>query len=197
MSAAQSPAAGDACGEVITIQTHSGSTTRYALASPRAGVGSGEPMAMVLLVGGGGHLALDDRGCPRALKGNSLVRSLPNFHQAGFLTALVDSPSDYTGEDGLAGFRAAPEHADDLGRVIADVRARTADTCVRSPASLMGNITARTNGSREQVATVTGGPGAIGPSGIDVCQGRSPHGFIGQEAEVAAGIARFIQGGKY
>jgi hypothetical protein len=262
-----SPAAAEACGEVITIQTHSGTTTRYGLASP--GRVAGEPMALVLLVGGGGHLALDDKGCPRALKGNSLVRMLPNFHQAGFATALVDSPSDYTGEDGLAGFRSAPEHADDLGKVIADVHARTkapvwlvgtsrgaisaanaasrlsgpsapdglvltsalmsggrggmkpwltqsvfdlpleairmpvlvvghaADTCVRSPVSLMGNITRRTNGSREQVVTVTGGPGAIGPAGIDVCQGRSPHGFVEQEAEVAAGIARFIRGGKY
>lgn len=75
-SAAQSPAAapGDGCGEVITIATHGRTTTRYALASPRGAAGPGEPMALVLLVGGGGHLALDDKGCPRALKGNSLVR---------------------------------------------------------------------------------------------------------------------------
>jgi len=28
-------------------------------------------------------------------------------------------------------------------------------------------------------------------------EGRSPHGFVEQEAEVAAGIARFIRGGSY
>jgi hypothetical protein len=266
----QSPAAapGDRCGEVITIATRGRTTTRYALASGAAG--QGEPMALVLLVGGGGHLALDDKGCPRALKGNSLVRSLPYFHDAGFVTSLVDSPTGYTGEDGLAGLRTAPEHADDLGRVIADVRARTkasvwligtsrgaisaanaasrlsgpaapdglvltsalmsggrggakpwlantvfdlpleairvpvlvvghaADTCLRSPAALMSGITARTNGPREQVVTVTGGPGSIGgPPSLDACQGRSPHGFIEQEAEVAAGVARFVRGGSY
>lgn len=271
-SAEQSSAAppGDGCGEVVTIGTHGRTTTRYALAYPPGAAEPGQRMALVLLVGGGGHLALDDKGCPRALKGNSLVRSLPHFHGAGFVTALVDAPSDYPGEDGLARFRMAPEHADDIGKVIADVRRRTnapvwlvgtsrgaisaanaatrlsgpsapdglvltsalmsggrggqkpwlthtvfdlaleairmpvlvvghaADTCIRSPAGLMGGITARTNGAREQVVTVTGGPGSLGgPPGVEVCQGRSPHGFNEQEAEVAAGIARFIRGGGY
>ena len=49
----------------------------------------------------------DPAGCPRALKGNSLVRSIPYFRDLGFATALVDSPSDLTGEDGLAGFRSS------------------------------------------------------------------------------------------
>ncbi len=73
-----------------------------------------------------------------------------------------------------------------------------ADNCIRSPANLMGNITARTSSAREEVVTVTGGPGsAIGESLTEACEGRSPHGFIGQEAEVASGIARFVLGGKY
>jgi hypothetical protein len=84
----------------------------------------GEPVAVVLLPGGGGHLDVDAYGCPRALKGNSLVRSIPHFRDLGFATALVDSPSDHTGEDGLAGFRSSSQHADDLGKVIVDVRAR-------------------------------------------------------------------------
>jgi hypothetical protein len=60
----------------------------------------------------------------------------------------------------------------------------------------MGNVTARTNGAREQVVTVTGGPGGA-KAGLDVCQGSTPHGFGGQEAAVVAGIARFIRGGSY
>jgi hypothetical protein len=52
---------------------------------------------------------------------------------------------------------------------------------------------------REQVVTVTGGPGV--PAGtqvsIDSCQGRTPHGFVDQEAEVSVGITRFIRGGNY
>ena len=257
------------CGEVVTIETHDRTTTRYALAYPPAPPPQGVRLALVLLVGGGGHLDLDDQGCPRALTGNSLVRSLPYFHGAGFVTALVDAPSDHPGEDGLAGFRIAARHADDLGKVIADVRARANasvwlvgtsrgsissvnaaarlsgpaapdglvltsalmsgfrggqkpwvahtvfdlpleairvpvlvvghadDKCLRSPANLMANITARTSGVREQVVTVTGGPGRPGPPSVGACEGRTPHGFVEQEAEVAAGIARFINGGKY
>lgn len=264
------PAGSDkgACGEVVQIETHDRTTTRYALALP-ASAPSGERIALVLLPGGGGFLDLDDQGCPRELRGNSLVRSLPLFHGAGFATALIDAPSDYRGEDGLAGFRSAPAHADDLAKIIADVRKRTQsrvwvvgtsrgaisaanaasritgdaapegvvltsalmsgqtgqkkswvaqsvfdlpleairipvlvvghadDKCVRSPPALMSNITARTNGAREQVVTVTGGPGRAGPSGIAACEGRTPHGFLDQEAEVAAGMARFIRGGSY
>ena len=267
---AQAKPASDACGEVVTIPTHDRTTTRYALARPTTPV-PGEPIAIVLLPGGGGHLNLDAKGCPRALRGNSLVRSIPPFRDLGFVTALVDSPSDYTGEDGLAGFRTSSDHAADLGMVIADVRARAnghvwlagtsrgaisavnaasrlsgpsapdgivltsalmsgarsarkpwvtqtvfdlslekirvpvlvvghvADTCVRSPATLMRDITARTNGVREQVVMVTGGPGSSAgtQASLDACEGRSPHGFVDQEAEVAAGIARFLRGGSY
>jgi hypothetical protein len=258
---------GGACGEVITVETHKRTTTRYALAQPKTAPGA--PIALVLLPGGGGHLNLDDKGCPRALKGNSLVRSAPLFNESGFVTALVDSPSSYTGDDGLGGFRVSPEHANDLGKVIVDVRERTkgsvwivgtsrgaisavnaasrlsgpaapdgvvltsalmvgtaggrlswtahtvfdlplnaikqpvlvvghgADNCLRSPAGLMGRIVDRTNGVREQVVVVTGGPGKPGAPDLSVCEGRTPHGFVDQEAEVAAGIARFIRGGSY
>jgi hypothetical protein len=257
------------CGEVVQIETHDNTTTRYALVSPAKLAASSERIALVLLVGGSGYPHLDDQGCPRELRGNSLVRSLPLFHAAGFATALVDAPSDYHGEDGLAGFRSAPAHAEDLAKILADVRKRTQsrvwvigtsrgaisaanvasrvtgeaapagvvltsalmsgqtgqkkswvaqsvfdlpleairipvlvvghadDRCVRSPPALMGNITARTNGAREQVVTVTGGQGRAGPTGLAACEGRSPHGFLDQEAEVAAGIARFIRGGSY
>jgi hypothetical protein len=265
---AQSAAAPEACGEVVKLDTHGRTTTRYALAHPQPAPAEGARGALVLLAGGGGHLDLDDKGCPRALRGNSLVRSLPHFHGAGFVTALVDAPSDHEGGDGLEGFRISARHAEDLGKVISDVRARTKgpvwligtsrgsisavnaaarlsgaaapdgvvltsalmvgsagkkswvghtvfdlpldairmpvlvvghaeDRCLRSPANLMDRITARTNGIREQVVTVAGGPGSAGAPSLDACEGRTPHGFLEQEAEVAAGIVRFIGGGKY
>ncbi len=260
--------AADACGEVVTLQTHDRSTTRYALGVPESG--AAEKIALVLLPGGSGYANLDDKGCARALRGNSLIRSVPLFNAAGFVTALVDAPSNHQSADGLGGFRTATAHAEDLGRVIIDLRARTqapvwivgtsrgaisavnapsrltgpaapdgvvvtsalmagqpgaripwvsqsvfdlpleairmpvlvvghaADTCVRSPPSLMEKITARTNGAREQVATVTGGPGSTtAGSTVDACEGRSPHGYFEQDAEVAAGIARFVRGGAY
>jgi hypothetical protein len=260
------PAGG--CGEVMTIETHDRTTTRYTLAQG-APARDGR-IALVLLVGGGGNLNFDDKGCPRSLSRNVLMRMRPLFHGASFITALVDAPSDLPGGDGLAGFRIAPQHADDLGKVIADVRTRTsgsvwlvghsrgtisaanaaarlsgsaapdglvlmsamlsgdararkafvahtvfdlrleaikmpvlvvghaADNCVRSLAGLTGNITARTEGVREQVAIVTGG--AINPGrapSLSACEVREPHDYVDQEAEVAAGIVRFIRGGNY
>lgn len=257
------------CGELVTVETHNRTTTPYSLATPPPPSAQGARIILVLLAGGGGDLNLDDAGCPRALTGNSLVRSIPHFHRAGFATALVSAPSDHRGEDGLGGFRTRPEHAEDLGKVIADVRMRTRasvwlvgtsrgaisavnaaarlsgpsapdglvltsalmsgyhggqkswvahtvfdlplekirlpvlvvghaeDKCIRSPPGQMDNITARTQGIREQVVTVTGGPGWHGQPGVHACVGRAPHGFVGQEAEVAAGMARFIGGGKY
>ena len=257
------------CGELVSLAAHGNATMRYALSQPREGTAKGEVIALVLLPGGGGHADLDDKGCPRALTGNSLIRSIPLFNDLGFVTALVDAPSDYPGEDGLAGYRQAAGHAEDLGKVIADLRSRIkgpvwvvgtsrgsisavnaavrlsgpsapdgvvltsalmvgsaskprpwlsqtvfdpslenikvpvlvvghdADKCLRSPARLMERITARTRGAREQIVTISGGPGYDGAVSIEACVGRSPHGFVEQEAEVAAGIARFVRGGSY
>jgi hypothetical protein len=270
-SLAQSPGASpaDRCGEVVTIETHERSTTRYAFISPPAPAPGATPITLALLPGGSGHVDLDDKGCPRMLKGNSLVRSIPLFGAEGFGTALIDAPSDYHGDEGLAGYRVEKAHAEDLGRVIADLRARTkgavwlvgtsrgtisavnvaarntgaaapdglvltsalmsgqsslkkiwvaqtvfslpladirlplliighaADTCVRSPPTLMEKLAAQTNGRPMQIVTVTGGPVYTGAAGVDACEGRSPHGYDGKEAEVAAGIANFIRRGKY
>jgi hypothetical protein len=260
----------EACGELVSIGTHRGTTTAVSLAMPASSAPQGDRVALVLLPGGPGYLALDAQGCARRLKGNSLVRSRDLFHRAGFATALVDAPSDHRGEEGLGGFRMSAQHAEDIGKVIAAVRERTkgavwlvgtsrgaisaanaagrlsgpgapdglvltsavtsgrvggrkpwvaqtvfdarldairvpvlvvahaADTCIRTPPSLAARIAARTNGVREQTVTVTGGPGkrGRGPS-VEACRGPWPHGFVGQEAEVNAGIARFIRGGNY
>ena len=263
---AATPARG-ACGEVIMVPTHGGTITPYSLARPSKAAPPANGAVLVLLAGGPGYVSLDAQGCPRKLTGNSLVRSRDLFHKSGFATALVDAPTGYRGADGLGGFRLSKQHAEDLGRVIADVRRRTklpvwlvgtsrgaisaanaasrlkgeaapdgliltspvtsgrtggrkawvaqttldapleairmpvlvvahaADTCIRTPPRFIGRITARTNGSREQ--TVTVGSGRPGAPSVDACAGRTPHGFLGQEAEVAAGMARFIRGGRY
>ena len=209
------------------------------------------------------------RGCPRNLTGNSLVRNRALFHRAGFATALVDAPSDHHKRDGLGGFRIEPEHAADIGTVIADLRDRTgrpvwlvgnsrgsisavnaavrldglaapdglvltspltlgrkraykqwvtqsvfsvelaairmpvlvvvhgADKCIRTPPEIAGQIAAKTNGSREQTVTVAGGPGWAGGPSVKSCIGKSPHGFVEQEADVVAGVARFVRGGTF
>lgn len=259
---------GGGCGEVVTIGTHDRTTTRYAVAQGAAAQEA--KIALVLLIGGGGNINLDDRGCPRALSRNVLMRMMAHFHRSGFVSALVDAPSDAAGGDGLAEFRIAPQHAEDLAKVIADLRARTkssvwlvghsrgtisavnaaarlsgpsapdgivalsammsgdararkllarqsvfdlpleavkvpvlvighaADNCERSPAGLMESLIERTQGAREQIATVTGGPIKPGrPPNLSACEVREPHDFIEQETEVAAGIERFIRGGSY
>jgi hypothetical protein len=266
LCALATPAAA-ACGEIVTLATHGSSKTSYSLAMP-AGAASGAPIALVLLPGGGGFADLGPDGCARKLLGNSLVRSAPLWNALGFATALVDAPSDHRSEDGLVGYRLSPQHAADLGKVIADVRRRTnmpvwlvgtsrgsisavnaaarlkgdeapdglvltsavtsgnpggrkpwvaqsvfdvalesitmpvlivvhaSDRCIRTPPSLAGRIAARTSGQREQTVTVKGGPGG-GGSGLEACQGKTPHGFFGQDDEVAAGIARFVRRGTY
>src|SRR5262249_41112538 len=142
--------------EVVAVETHGRTTTRYALAQPKEASKEGRA-ALVLLPGGGGHLDLDGKGCVRALKGNFLVRSLALFHGAGFSTALVDAPSDHPGEDGLRGFRIAPQHADDLGKVIADVRRRA-----QAPVWVVG--TSRGTISAANAAARLAGPHA--PDGV-------------------------------
>lgn len=78
------------------------------------------------------------------------------------------------------------------------VIAHAADTCGCTPPRLAGKIIERTKSAREQLAMVTGGPGVSKKlSRIKACQGRTPHGYIGQESEVAEGIARFVRGGGY
>lgn len=257
-------AAQAACGEVRSIDAEAG-RLRYTLSLPDGGASA----VLMLLVGGGGWLDLDDAGCPRRLRGNTLVRSLPAFHAEGLATALVDAPEGWTGDDGLAGERITGRHARDLGRVVADLRRRTGlavwvvgtsrgslsaanaaarldgtqapdglvlssvvsvstpsqrkpwavqtvfdlplaqvrasvlligqseDRCVASPPEALPRIAAGfVAAARLEAVVVTGGPGRPAP-GVDACEGRSPHGYLQQEAEVAAGIARFVRGLAY
>ena len=258
-----------ACGEAATLKTHGKTSTPISIAMPAATAPQEGRMVLVLLPGGPGYMALDAKGCARKLQGNSLVRSTKILNAAGFVTVLVDAPSDHRGEDGLGGFRLSAQHAEDIGTVIAEMRTRTrlpvwligtsrgaisaanaasrlsgpaapdglvltsavtsgkvggrkawvaqtvmgaklenikmpvlvvahaADKCIRTPPNLAARITARTNGDREQTIVITGGAGSRGGSSVEACQGRSPHGFIDQEADVAAGIIRFVRGGTY
>lgn len=125
MAQVSAPPAATACGEVMTMPTHRGTTTRYALSPASSKSPQASPVTVVMLIGGGGYMNLDDKGCPQLLGRNVLVRMRPLLHQAGVATALVDAPSDMQSDEGLAGFRISADHADDVGKIIADVRART------------------------------------------------------------------------
>lgn len=112
------------CGEVFQLETHAHSSTRYTL-TPANAESAGSATTAILFIGGGGVLALDEQGCPSKLSRNILMRLRADLHAAGISTVLVDAPSDMQEADGLAGFRSSPEHADDIGLLIAALRARS------------------------------------------------------------------------
>src|SRR5436853_2070587 len=49
--------AAGSCGDVISLETHNRTTTRYALVRPQGGA-TGDPIALVVLAGGSGYLNL-------------------------------------------------------------------------------------------------------------------------------------------
>ena len=115
------PAVALACGELLALPTHAGTSTRVTYVAPKAT----PPTTLLLLAGGSGHVALGADGCARQLQGNSLLRVAPLFQAAGLGTAVLDAPSDHHGEDGLGGFRTDEAHAQDIGVVVAELRRRT------------------------------------------------------------------------
>ncbi len=76
-----------------------------------------------------------------------LIRIAPLLSREGYATALVDTPSDHKAADGLGGFRIAPEHAEDIGRVILDLRERL-DVPVHIAGSSRGTISTVNAASR-------------------------------------------------
>jgi hypothetical protein len=118
LPAASQPA--KSCGGLVELTGHNNAKLYYSFHAPEQA-----KAVLVLLPGGPGFADLDKSGCARKLTGNSLIRTRDLFHVQGFATALVDAPSNYRGEDGLGGFRISPLHADDLGKIVADLRQRT------------------------------------------------------------------------
>ncbi|MEO6016996.1 MAG: alpha/beta hydrolase [Polaromonas sp.] len=151
------------CGTVVSLDTRPNSATRYSWVPGRSVDGTSSAIAFILLIGGGGTLDLDNAGCPRRLKGNILVRTAPLFQAAGIATVLVDAPSDWSSGEGLAGFRIASEHAADMARVIADVRARTGATVVWVLGHSRGSLSAANAAARLRGANAPDGVVLVSP----------------------------------
>ena len=148
------------CGEVVTLVTRGSTTMRYSFSD--ATNAPGEPLTLAMLVGGGGYLDIDDAGCPRLLSRNVLVRMRNLLNEAGIATALVDAPSDLRTEEGLGGYRIAPDHAQDLGKLIEALRLRT-----KGPVWIAGH-------SRGSISAVTAAgrlTGAAAPDGVILLSG--------------------------
>jgi len=73
--------------------------------------------AVVLFAGGGGNIGISGTGIEHG--NNFLVRTRNLFADAGFVTAVVDTPSD---RHDLHGFRTGAKHAEDIAAVIAFLR---------------------------------------------------------------------------
>ncbi|HTQ39202.1 MAG TPA: hypothetical protein VMJ32_09235 [Pirellulales bacterium] len=78
--------------------------------------------AVILLAGGNGGLQLTPSGAITTLAGNFLVRSRQMFVDQGFVTVLVDAPSDRQAAPFLIGFRVTPQNVADMKAVIAWVK---------------------------------------------------------------------------
>jgi hypothetical protein len=104
--------------ETITVNVRPGATMRY------LAVSAGEPKAaLILLTGGNGVLKLDAEGKIGALGGNFLIRNRHLFAREGLYVASLDAASDQQG--GMNGqIRLSAQHAQDLAKVIADVKQR-------------------------------------------------------------------------
>ena len=138
--------AGAACAEdIITLPTRPGVTQSYLLSAPE----SGKARAVaILFAGGDGKVNLEYESARRKFEsGNFLVRSRRLFVGNGIVAAVVDVPSDQSHgmEDA---FRLGAAHAEDIGKVMADLKGRFPSLPVFLVGTSRGTVSAASVGSR-------------------------------------------------
>jgi hypothetical protein len=106
--------------EVVSVEVRPGVTMKYLGVVAEGGPNA----AVILLAGGKGALKLGPSGAINSDLGlNFLIRSRQQFAREGLYVAALDAASDYL--DGMNGaVRLSQQHANDIGRVIADVKGR-------------------------------------------------------------------------
>lgn len=83
------------------------------------------PLALVLLAGGNGVLQIGPNGHINSPRLNFLIRSRPHFLLSGVaMVVAVGAPSDHA-QGMLGNFRLSAAHAEDLAKVIGDVKQST------------------------------------------------------------------------
>jgi hypothetical protein len=107
--------------EVLKLRAESGAKLRSLLTGD---VGTAKAN-LILLTGGSGVLKISGKGQIKKPTDNFLVRTRELFADAGYLTAVVDAPTDRRKRPGLlGGFRASEEHARDLSKVAKELAKR-------------------------------------------------------------------------
>jgi pimeloyl-ACP methyl ester carboxylesterase len=131
--------------DIVILPTRGGVTQSYLLSSPPAG----RARAVALLIPGGDGTVNLERESARTLldTGNFLVRSRRLFAGAGIVAAMMDAPSDHS--RGMSDeFRLGAAHAEDIDRVIADLRSRFPGLPVFLVGTSGGTISAASAGRR-------------------------------------------------
>ena len=107
--------------DIVTLSTRAGVTQSYLITAPE----SGKAHAVALLFpGGAGKTDLERETARKVLdRGNFLVRSRRLLAAGGVAAVVMDAPSDQPG--GMDDFfRLGTAHAEDIGKVVADLRKR-------------------------------------------------------------------------
>lgn len=131
--------------DIVTLSTRGGVTQSYLLSSPA----TGKARAVALLFPGGAGKVDLEREAGRTLldRGNFLVRSRRLFTGNGIAAAVMDAPSDQS--LGLEDeFRVGSAHAEDIGRVVADLKSRYPGLPVFLVGTSRGTISAASAGER-------------------------------------------------
>ena len=107
--------------ELITLNTRDGVQQKFILMTPDKPVAS-----VILFAGGNGILELSGSSSINQKENNFLVRSRDKFVEQGFITAIVDAPSDAQEKPGMSfGFRDSDEHMTDMDHVIRYLKKQT------------------------------------------------------------------------
>lgn len=131
--------------DIVTLPTRGGVTQSYLLTAPDGGKARA---VAILFAGGAGRVDLERETARKALeRGNFLVRSRQLFAQRGIAAVVMDAPSDESG--GMADeFRLGSSHAEDIAKVVADLKARYPGSPVFLVGTSRGTISAASAGKQ-------------------------------------------------
>jgi Serine aminopeptidase, S33 len=139
------PLAALSAEEVVTLNTRTGVTQSYLLSSSEPDKARA---VAILFPGGLGNTDLRRESAREMLdRGNFLVRTRRLFASAGVAAAVVDAPSDQpSGMEDY--FRLSSAHAEDVEKVVADLKTRFPGVPVYLVGTSRGTISAASAGKR-------------------------------------------------
>lgn len=140
-----------ACNDVVTVPVRNGVTEKYIMTWDDSD--SVTPTsAVILFAGDGGNVGISKQDSlihMKALSGNFLVRSRRLFVDENIMSVVVDAPSDQS--EGMGdSFRQSNAHANDLSKIIDDIKARFPGIKVYFVGTSRGTISATYAGNALQ-----------------------------------------------